>query len=58
MGPRVSGSGIPGAGCERGCSLAGGAHGSATRTDRGNGGSLTNGVVGRSGPLVSGGGHA
>ena len=33
--PRVSGPGIPGAGCERGRSLAGGAHGSATRTNRG-----------------------
>jgi hypothetical protein len=30
--PRVSGPGIPGARCEHGRSLAGGAHGSATRT--------------------------
>jgi hypothetical protein len=57
--PRVSGPGISGARCERGRSLAGGAHGSATLTiGRGNGGSLTNGATGRSGPLVSDGGHA
>jgi hypothetical protein len=36
----------------------GGAHGSATRTNRGNDRSLTNGATRRSGPLVSGGGHA
>jgi hypothetical protein len=33
--PRVSGTGIPGAGCERGRSLAGEAHGSATQTNMG-----------------------
>jgi hypothetical protein len=32
---RVSGPGIPGAGCERGRSLVGRAHGSATGTNRG-----------------------
>jgi hypothetical protein len=57
--PRFSGPGIPGAGWERGRSLVGGVHGSATGTNQvGNGGSLTIGVAGRSGPLVSGGGHA
>jgi hypothetical protein len=30
--PRVNDSGIPGAGCERGRSLVGEAHGSATQT--------------------------
>jgi hypothetical protein len=55
--PRVSGPGIPGAGCKRGCSLASGAHGSVTGPTRGNDGSLTNEAAGRSGPLVSGGGH-
>jgi hypothetical protein len=57
--PRVSDPGIPGAGCERGRSLAGGAHGSATQVlGWGNDGGLTGGVRGRSGPLVSGRGHA
>jgi hypothetical protein len=57
--PRVSGPGIPGAGCEHGRSLAGGAHGSATQTfGRGKRRGLTGRVTGRSGPLVSGRGHA
>jgi hypothetical protein len=56
--PRVSGPGISGARCERGRSLAGGAHGSATRTNGETTGGLTNRAAGGSGPLISGGGHA
>jgi hypothetical protein len=57
--PRVSGLGIPGAGHERGRSLAGGAHGSTIQTiGRVERRGLTGGVTERSGPLVSDGGHA
>ena len=57
--PRVSGSGILGAGCEHGRSLVGGAHRSVTQTfGRGNDGGLTGRVTGRLGPLVNGRGHA
>jgi hypothetical protein len=57
--PRVSGPSIPGAGCERRRSLVGGAHGLATQTfGRGKWRGLIGGVTGRSGPLVSGRGHA
>jgi hypothetical protein len=56
--PRVSDPSIPGAGCERGRSLAGGAHGSASQAlGRGKRRGLTGGVRGRSGLLVRGRGH-
>jgi hypothetical protein len=56
--PRVSGPGIPSAGCEHGRSLAGGAHGSATQAlGRGKQRGSDRRLRG-SGPLVSGRGHA
>jgi hypothetical protein len=57
--PRISGPSIPGAGRERGRSLAGGAHGSTTQTiGRGKQRGPDRRVTERPGPLVSDGGHA